>query len=260
MQNKKDGIFGFDGEFSFLSNFYSSKVKYNNIEYLNSEAAFQSMKTLDINERLEFANLPAGRSKRKGRSVSLREDWDSIKMKTMYEIVKAKFSQNEEIKKKLIETGSLYLEETNTWNDTFWGVCDGVGQNNLGLILMKIRKEFIDEKKLQKIDYVKIIEEYMDSEGFTKYASSKDDKWTVWVTSYKFGRTQDSEISLYIETIVPDDISDIKHITGEFTYLTKDGITISAGKFSSIFDSQRFNKMLNKIAAKIIAIKSCGED
>ncbi len=33
------------------------------------------------------------------------------------------------------------LVEGNWWNDTFWGVCNGEGQNNLGKILMKIRKE-----------------------------------------------------------------------------------------------------------------------
>ena len=37
--------------------------------------------------------------------------------------------------------GNEELIEENWWNDTFWGVCRGVGKNHLGQILMKIRKE-----------------------------------------------------------------------------------------------------------------------
>ncbi len=33
------------------------------------------------------------------------------------------------------------LIEGNHWNDTFWGICNGNGENNLGKILMKIRHE-----------------------------------------------------------------------------------------------------------------------
>ena len=46
---------------------------------------------------------------------------------------------------KLLGTGDTYLEEGNTWNDTFWGVCNGVGENNLGRILMEVREELRKE-------------------------------------------------------------------------------------------------------------------
>jgi predicted NAD-dependent protein-ADP-ribosyltransferase YbiA (DUF1768 family) len=42
---------------------------------------------------------------------------------------------------RLLETGNLYIEETNTWNDTYWGVCGGKGRNKLGKILMVIRED-----------------------------------------------------------------------------------------------------------------------
>lgn len=32
------------------------------------------------------------------------------------------------------------LIERNTWGDTFWGVYDNKGENNLGKILMKVRE------------------------------------------------------------------------------------------------------------------------
>ena len=48
--------------------------------------------------------------------------------------------------RELIATGHLDLIEGNTWNDTFWGVCDGAGENNLGKLLMKVRASLLEEK------------------------------------------------------------------------------------------------------------------
>ncbi len=41
----------------------------------------------------------------------------------------------------LLATGDMELVEDNDWDDTYWGVCNGVGENNLGKLLMKIRAE-----------------------------------------------------------------------------------------------------------------------
>jgi len=79
-----------------------------------------------------------------GRTVLLRDDWEKIKNKVMYDIVKDKFTRNTLLKYKLIETGNAQLIEGNTWNDTYWGVCCGKGLNVLGNILMGIRNEFKD--------------------------------------------------------------------------------------------------------------------
>ena len=46
-------------------------------------------------------------------------------------------------KQKLIDTGDIELVEVNSWGDTFYGVCNGVGENHLGKLLMKIRKELV---------------------------------------------------------------------------------------------------------------------
>ena len=59
----------------------------------------------------------------------------------MTDIVKAKFEQNEDLQKKLLATEDAYLEEENTWGDRIWGTVNGVGANNLGRILMNVRKE-----------------------------------------------------------------------------------------------------------------------
>lgn len=63
----------------------------------------------------------------------------------MYEICKAKFSQNTELKKRLLSTGNENLEEGNTWGDKIWGTVHGIGENRLGKILMRIREELRNE-------------------------------------------------------------------------------------------------------------------
>ena len=59
----------------------------------------------------------------------------------MYEIVLAKFTQNPDLKEELLATGDEHLEEGNTWGDAIWGTVDGVGENRLGKILMRVRDE-----------------------------------------------------------------------------------------------------------------------
>lgn len=44
-----------------------------------------------------------------------------------------------DLRKKLLATGDAELVENNTCGDVFWGICDGVGENHLGKILMLVR-------------------------------------------------------------------------------------------------------------------------
>lgn len=140
----------FRGKYFFLSNFFEADVEYNGIKFKNNEAAFQSAKTLNENERKEFTSLNPSEAKRKGRYVKLRDDWEDVKFDVMYDICLAKFTQNSDLKLKLIQTGNESLEEGNTWGDRIWGTVNGVGQNNLGKILMKIREEISKQWKNEK--------------------------------------------------------------------------------------------------------------
>lgn len=135
----------FRGRYYFLSNFYNAMITYESITYKNNESAFQSAKVLDHNIRLKFANLDSSTAKSKGRHVELRSDWEKVKFDIMLDIVRAKFSQNEDLKQKLIDTGNEYLEEGNTWGDKIWGTVNGKGQNHLGKILMEVRWELGEE-------------------------------------------------------------------------------------------------------------------
>ena len=133
----------FRGKYYFLSNFYEAPVTWNGLTYLNNEAAFQSAKT--FSDRECFTNLDPSSAKKLGRKVQLRSDWENVKDDVMYEICKAKFSQNTELKKGLLSTGNENLEEGNTWGDKIWGTVHGIGENRLGKLLMRIREELRNE-------------------------------------------------------------------------------------------------------------------
>lgn len=134
-------IDSFRGDYEFLSNFYESPVTYNGLTFRNSEAAFQAQKCEMPAIKERFVNMSASQAKKYGRQVLLRRDWELVKDDTMYEAVKAKFTQNKGLAEKLLATGNAYLEEGNNWNDTYWGTVRGVGQNKLGKILMQVREE-----------------------------------------------------------------------------------------------------------------------
>ncbi len=134
-------IASFRGQFFFLSNFYQAPVLYQGIKYLNSEAAFQSAKTLDLEQRKRFSHLSPVEAKKLGRKIPLRPDWEEIKDKVMLAIVKDKFTRNHDLAVKLLATGDAILVEVNTWGDKYWGVCANKGLNKLGKTIMKVRTE-----------------------------------------------------------------------------------------------------------------------
>lgn len=137
-----DKIDRFDGEYYFLSNFYPTTVYFEGFAYPSAEHAYVAGKTEDETLRRVIAKIPtAGEAKRYGRKIRLRKDFDSLKLGMMMTIVYSKFSRNLRLKENLIDTGDAELIEGNTWGDTYWGVCEGVGHNFLGKALMTVRKE-----------------------------------------------------------------------------------------------------------------------
>lgn len=151
-------IDSFKGEYAFLSNFYPSPVKLEGDDYLypTVEHAYQAAKTLDWAERDYFKSptitfkgkivpLTAGMAKKLGRTITMRSNWEQIKMRIMTELVFDKFDIPE-LRDKLIATSGQELIEGNWWGDKFWGVCNGEGQNHLGRILMVKRAQLIAEQ------------------------------------------------------------------------------------------------------------------
>ena len=136
----------FDGNYWFLSNFYEADIeviRWGGNELLvwpSVEHYFQAQKTTDIAEqdRIRGASS-AGISKKMGRAVNLRPDWDAIKIPVMRRALNAKFAPDSILGALLLNTEDALLIEGNTWGDKFWGVCDYQGDNWLGWLLMAQR-------------------------------------------------------------------------------------------------------------------------
>jgi len=133
-------IKGFQGQYRFLSNFYPYELDFEGRHYLNSEAAYQASKSSCDNIKNGFTTIDARAARRVGRQITIRSDWEQDKLNVMYRILRAKFAQ-EPMRGRLLSTDDAYLEETNYWKDTFWGVYMGVGENHLGKLLMLVRDE-----------------------------------------------------------------------------------------------------------------------
>lgn len=136
----------FRGDLFFLSNFYKSRFFVNNLAYETVEHYFNSKKTVNPteSERIRLAYSPA-HAKKLGRECNLRNNWDRMKDDIMFQGVHAKFSQDYELKEKLLETEDYLLVEKNNWGDRYWGVDinSGMGLNKLGEILKDIKNIFL---------------------------------------------------------------------------------------------------------------------
>lgn len=133
----------FRNEFFFLSNLYPCTILYNGIRFGSVEHGYMYHKTESTkckNEILIIEN-PLDVKKYSKKMARIRKDWHDVKYYVMDALVYAKFSQNEDLKQALLLTGDFELIEGNWWGDTYWGVSDGIGENNLGKILMNTRSK-----------------------------------------------------------------------------------------------------------------------
>ena len=165
----------FRNQLYFLSNMYPCRVRYKGTEYSCSESAFQAQKCTKESEKSLFVGINGFDAKRLGRKVSLKSNWEIEKISIMEGIVREKFIQNPSLAEKLIKVEGP-IQEDNSWHDTFWGICNGVGENHLGKILMKIRDELNNSSlkvKETKVSYKKGI--YWETQIFQKISSQKGD-------------------------------------------------------------------------------------
>lgn len=132
-------ITSFRGPHAFLSNFAPSPVRLDGVTYPTVEHAYQAAKTLSPLERQAIlrCTTPA-EARRAGRHVTLRPGWSALRLPTMLDLITQKFA-TPSLRARLTATRDARLVEGNTWNDTFWGVCRGRGDNYLGRLLMYTR-------------------------------------------------------------------------------------------------------------------------
>ncbi len=127
-----------DEEYEFLSNFHEDPFVLDGNEYATVEHYYQSKKFegTEYEEKVRLAPTPKD-AKRLARAKKIREDWYEINKTVMLRALRAKFEQNPDLAKKLLETGDAQLHEESP-KDMYWGV---KGQDRLGKLLMQVREE-----------------------------------------------------------------------------------------------------------------------
>lgn len=136
----------FAGDFAFLSNFYPHPLTIEGDIYPTNEHAFQALKTHDPVERAHVRQAPTpAAAKQRGKRVTLRAAWDTLRFDIMAQLVAAKFT-DPALAAQLVATGTRELIEGNTWRDTTWGCVRNAGgtwrgRNALGKLLMQVRAE-----------------------------------------------------------------------------------------------------------------------
>ncbi|MBP3816970.1 MAG: NADAR family protein [Butyrivibrio sp.] len=152
-------IIGFhnpDEEYGFLSNWYLSDFSVLGIQYSSMEQYMMHQKAICFHDNTIAAEMlktnDVSQIKQLGRSVTGFDDniWNGVRQIIVYEGLKAKFSQNDELKTKLLYTDEAILAECAV-KDVIWGIGLSMtdpnrmdikkwrGQNLLGYALMMVR-------------------------------------------------------------------------------------------------------------------------
>lgn len=142
-----DQVFFYEQDFYVLSNFSAFNVMIFGYDFQTAEHAYHWRKFWQEGEvgiardiRLARSAHDAFKLAEQYRTARL-SNWDEIKVEMMRVILRAKVSQHEYVRRKLLATGDRELIE-NSWRDSFWGWGENRdGQNQLGKLWMEIRAE-----------------------------------------------------------------------------------------------------------------------
>ena len=132
------------GEYGCFSNFSKHSFIVDGRIWMTSEHYYQAQKHIENKEYYDKIHMALGPmdAAKLGRNSSntFRKDWDEVKLNVMKEVILLKFLSNTSAQKVLLSTGEKELIEASL-TDNYWGEGkDGKGENNLGKILMSVRK------------------------------------------------------------------------------------------------------------------------
>jgi len=153
-----------ENKFPYLHNLYQTEfhvdgVRYTSVEHYINSKKFEGTKYEELIRCMETSEEAKKEGDRK--DLPLRSDWHKLKDTLMYKGVYAKFTQNPNLRARLLETGDAILQENS--KDTYWGNgIDNSGKNKLGKIMMKVRDE------VREIESHKEKEKEQDEPGDTE--------------------------------------------------------------------------------------------
>ena len=147
-----------DEENGYLSNWYLSNFKIGSTQFSSMEQYMMYQKAIVFNDTKSAKKIlettDVSKIKTLGRQVSNYNDtyWNGVRQIIIYKGLLEKFSQNEDLKKRLLNTGNDILAECAV-QDKIWGIGLSMkdvnrwdmekwrGENLLGFALMMVREE-----------------------------------------------------------------------------------------------------------------------
>lgn len=131
-----------------FSNLYKREIVFEGERYPTSEHAYQAGKPRKEAVRRWLMEAPSASLLAMAAHGlywwDVRSDWSKIKYDRMRAVLRAKFTQHEDLRALLLSTGNARLVETATVDNAVnrtWGEVNGNGKNMLGLMLMELRNE-----------------------------------------------------------------------------------------------------------------------
>jgi ribA/ribD-fused uncharacterized protein len=131
-----------------FSNLYRCTVMFEGQEFPTAEHAYQAGKASKKNVREWILSAPTpslvAMAAHGLYTWDIVPNWSRIKFDRMRAVLKAKFTQHEDLRTLLLSTGDNRLVEagrTNNAVNRLWGEVNGKGTNMLGVLLMEVRNE-----------------------------------------------------------------------------------------------------------------------
>ena len=169
----------------------------------------------------------------------MRPGWEEIKDEFMLQIVRAKFTQNTELRQKLLNTGNEELVEGTTWHDAYWGIDfkTGRGENHLGKILMQVRTEFQAQEAAKQPK-----ELYAKCANLTAGMRSDVEKCREYLILNQYYKVGDVDMGNWITYITLKGMPKILFNSVNFDFYAKD----AQGKYipHDIYGDPKYNKAL----------------
>ena len=134
--------------FGAFSNLFRRPMEFEGRVYPTAEHAYQAGKARkdEVREWILSAPTPSlvAMAAHGLYTWDIVPEWSRTKFDRMRKVLRAKFTQHEDLKNLLLSTGNARLVEAgrtdNAVNRT-WGEVNGKGQNMLGVLLMEVRDE-----------------------------------------------------------------------------------------------------------------------
>jgi hypothetical protein len=151
-------FFSKDPENKEFSNFYETEFELDGLKYKSAEHAYQGIKAKTFGDEEAFEKVIKAKSAQSAKAAGKKvkdykeETWKEKKDEIMKTVLRAKFTQNLELRKKLLDSGDKVIANADS-RDKYWGIGTSAntsmakdpakwkGENKLGKILEELRAQ-----------------------------------------------------------------------------------------------------------------------